>query len=119
MYDGLNLTFGLNELNTEKPRAEGLPGFDIRVIHQDQLGFLWFGTDNGLARYDGYNFKVYGGDFENPNSIGGKTIVGIQEDSLANFWIATWENGLFFLIGCSISSPLTARTRTIRSILVL
>ena len=36
---------------------------------QDRQGFLWFGTQDGLNRYDGYNFTVFKTDPENPNSI--------------------------------------------------
>ncbi len=40
-------------------RADGLPHNAVSSIQQDQRGFLWFGTQGGLARYDGLNFKVY------------------------------------------------------------
>ena len=38
---------------------DGLPNASVSIIVQDKQGFLWFGTQNGLARYDGYTFKVY------------------------------------------------------------
>lgn len=38
---------------------DGLPNASVSAIVQDSQGFLWFGTQNGLARYDGYSFKVY------------------------------------------------------------
>jgi len=38
---------------------EGLPNASVSAIVQDNQGFLWFGTQNGLARYDGYTFKVF------------------------------------------------------------
>ena len=39
--------------------AEGLPEEFVRGILQDDKGFIWFGTQNGLVKYDGYKFKVY------------------------------------------------------------
>ena len=39
--------------------ADGLPNNDVRAIVQDRRGFLWFGTEDGLARYDGTVMRVY------------------------------------------------------------
>ncbi|HET6655172.1 MAG TPA: two-component regulator propeller domain-containing protein, partial [Gammaproteobacteria bacterium] len=39
--------------------AQGLPEQTVTAIAQDATGFMWFGTQAGLARYDGYTFKVY------------------------------------------------------------
>jgi hypothetical protein len=36
--------------------SDGLPNNTIHAIHQDSQGFIWFGTDDGLSRYDGYQF---------------------------------------------------------------
>lgn len=38
---------------------DGLSQSIVRVIRRDQMGFLWFGTESGLNRYDGYECKVY------------------------------------------------------------
>ncbi len=48
----------------------GLSFRDVRAIAQDKNGFMWFGTQQGLNRYDGYNFKVYNSNKDNPNFIG-------------------------------------------------
>ncbi len=48
-----SITF--NHLTVEN----GLSNNDVNTIIQDQTGFIWFGTDDGLNRYDGYNFKVF------------------------------------------------------------
>ncbi len=42
---------------------DGLPENSVRAILQDSSGFLWFGTMNGLVRYDGYELKVTGTDY--------------------------------------------------------
>ncbi len=46
--------------------ADGLNFRDVRAIAQDDSGLMWFGTSQGLNRYDGYNFKVYNSDKKNP-----------------------------------------------------
>ncbi|MCB0464653.1 MAG: hypothetical protein KDC78_03105, partial [Aequorivita sp.] len=49
---------------------DGLPFRDVASITQDSLGFMWFGTSQGLMRYDGYSFKQYNSNPKNPNFIG-------------------------------------------------
>lgn len=48
---------------------EGLMFRDVQAIAQDYSGHMWFGTLQGLNRYDGYNFKIYNSDKKNPNFI--------------------------------------------------
>jgi len=48
---------------------QGLSFRDVRSIAQDKNGFMWFGTQQGLNRYDGYNFKIYNSNKDNPNFI--------------------------------------------------
>ena len=48
---------------------QGLSFRDVRAIAQDTSGLMWFGTRQGLNRYDGYNFKVYNSNKGNPNFI--------------------------------------------------
>jgi ligand-binding sensor domain-containing protein/signal transduction histidine kinase/DNA-binding response OmpR family regulator len=73
---------------------DGLSQNMVYSIIQDQLGFMWFGTQDGLNRYDGYTFKVYK---ENPNnslSIGDKAIFSLFEDDEGEIWVGT-ANGVF------------------------
>ncbi|WP_170246277.1 hybrid sensor histidine kinase/response regulator [Colwellia hornerae] len=72
---------------------DGLPQSDVAHILQDKQGFLWVGTSNGLARYDGYTFKVFKHSGKNHNSLTGNVIRTIFEDKNANLWIGT-EVGL-------------------------
>jgi ligand-binding sensor domain-containing protein len=60
-----------------------------RVDHilQDNLGFLWFGTYNGLNRHDGYQFKVYKPEPNNPNTIGGVFIHALFQDRSGALWV--------------------------------
>jgi len=54
---------------------------------------MWFGTVDGLNRYDGYNFKIYKNDLKNQLSISGNNITSIAEDNLGQLWIGTRNNG--------------------------
>ena len=47
----------------------GLPHNEVRAIVQDQQEFMWIATREGLARYDGVDFKIFKHDPDNPNSI--------------------------------------------------
>ncbi len=72
---------------------EGLSQGSVLSIHQDQLGFMWFGTRDGLNQYDGYNFKVFKNQLGDSTSISGNIIRDIKEDTQGNVWIAN-EKGL-------------------------
>ncbi|HEY3403768.1 MAG TPA: two-component regulator propeller domain-containing protein [Ohtaekwangia sp.] len=61
---------------------------------QDKHGFMWFGTRNGLNKYDGYSFTVFKNIVDDPHSIGDDRIADIAEDSHGNIWIATLNGGL-------------------------
>ncbi|MGE5375596.1 MAG: two-component regulator propeller domain-containing protein, partial [Bacteroidota bacterium] len=63
-------------------------------IFQDSRGYLWIGTQDGLNRYDGYSFKVYKHDPEDPTSISHNSILKIIEDENGALWIGTWGGGL-------------------------
>lgn len=72
--------------------ADGLSQGMIFHAIQSRDGFLWFGTKDGLNRYDGYNFKVYTNYPADPFSISGNIIRYIYEDDGENLWIVI-ENG--------------------------
>lgn len=59
------------------------------VISQDSQGYLWFGTPNGLYKYDGYSFNVYRQDVKNPFSISQNDITSIFEDDSDFLWVGT------------------------------
>jgi PAS domain S-box-containing protein len=63
-------------------------------IFQDSRGYLWIGTQDGLNRYDGYSFKVYKHDPDDPSSISHNSILKIAEDENGDLWIGTWGGGL-------------------------
>ncbi len=61
---------------------------------QDRQGFLWFGTDYGLFRYDGRELVVYRNDPDQPTSISDNTIWSLYEDRQGMIWVGTANGGL-------------------------
>jgi signal transduction histidine kinase/ligand-binding sensor domain-containing protein/DNA-binding response OmpR family regulator len=75
---------------------DGLSQNDVNAIYQDKLGYMWFGTHDGLNKYDGYNFTVYNFDPQNPKSINSNLIFAINGDDDDNLWIGTSGSGINF-----------------------
>jgi len=78
-----------------------VPGEDmsqnsITYILQDQKGFMWLGTKNGLIRYDGYNFNYYLNDPRDTNTVCGDFVRWICEDVNGLLWIGTDRNGFCY-----------------------
>jgi two-component system sensor histidine kinase ChiS len=72
---------------------QGLSQATVYAILQDSLGFMWFGTLDGLDKYDGYQFTVYRHDPQDSHSLSSNTIHALYEDSTGALWIGT-RNGL-------------------------
>ena len=66
----------------------------IRGITQDDYGFLWFGTNSGLFRYDGYEIKPFPHDSQNPNTVSDDDIRTVFKDRAGVLWIGTNGKGL-------------------------
>jgi ligand-binding sensor domain-containing protein/signal transduction histidine kinase len=69
--------------------ADGLSQSTIFAMMQDQLGYLWLGTIDGLNRYDGYEFKVYVNESEDSTSISDNFISALYEDDEGYIWVGT------------------------------
>jgi ligand-binding sensor domain-containing protein/signal transduction histidine kinase/CheY-like chemotaxis protein/AraC-like DNA-binding protein len=68
---------------------EGLSQSTIFAIAKDSKGFMWFGTRDGLNRYDARNFKVYRNNPDDPTSLSGNTIQCFFIDKKMQLWIGT------------------------------
>lgn len=69
---------------------DGLSQNSINCIYQDHQGFMWFGTQDGLNRYDGYKIITFRHDPGDSNSISHSWIWDIYGDGDQNLWVATW-----------------------------
>ncbi|GAF02764.1 hybrid sensor histidine kinase/response regulator transcription factor [Saccharicrinis fermentans] len=76
---------------------DGLSQNDINFILQDSKGFMWFGTVDGLNRYDGLQFVHYKITTPMEYPIGSNLPFCMVEDKKGNFWIGTSDNGIWFL----------------------
>lgn len=65
----------------------GLSNNSVITIFQDHHDYMWFGTYDGLNKYDGYEFKVYRNRIGDTTSLIGNTIYCIAEDSKGNLWV--------------------------------
>ncbi|MBN1262374.1 MAG: GAF domain-containing protein [Anaerolineae bacterium] len=73
---------------------EGLSQSSVHCILQDSDGFMWFGTSDGLNRYDGYEFTVFKHDVENSYTLAHNHINALLEDSSGILWIGAEGGGL-------------------------
>lgn len=74
---------------------DGLSQNTVNCILQDLEGYYWFGTQDGLNRFDGYTVKVYRNDRADTGSISDNFIMSLAEDGKGNLWIGT-RNGINF-----------------------
>jgi ligand-binding sensor domain-containing protein/signal transduction histidine kinase/DNA-binding response OmpR family regulator len=72
---------------------EGLSQNMVDCILKDSRGFMWFGTWNGLNRFDGYSFTIFKQNIQDVNSLSNNFIYALCEDKFGNIWIGT-NNGL-------------------------
>jgi ligand-binding sensor domain-containing protein len=75
-------------------QTDGLSNTNVNCILQDHIGFMWFGTNDGLNRYDGYSFTVFRTSTKDTNSIGSNYITCLYEDPSGLLWIGTKGGGL-------------------------
>jgi ligand-binding sensor domain-containing protein/signal transduction histidine kinase len=68
---------------------EGLSQGFVKAILKDRKGFMWFATNEGLNKYDGYSFTAYKHDAKKPESIGGNFVHDVMEDQAGNVWVGT------------------------------
>jgi ligand-binding sensor domain-containing protein/signal transduction histidine kinase len=71
-------------------KIHGLSQVTINDIYQDRYGFLWLATQEGLNRYDGYEFRVYKNNPSDSTSLSHSWTWHIQEDTLGYLWVGCW-----------------------------
>ena len=82
---------------------DGLAQNNVVAILQDRQGFMWFGTGEGLNRYDGHSFVVYRNDPKDPGSLSHNFIRTVFEDDQGYLWVAAYP-------GINRFDPRTERT---------
>ncbi|MFO1493479.1 MAG: two-component regulator propeller domain-containing protein [Lysobacterales bacterium] len=88
--------------------ADSIPDNNVTALAQDPSGLLWIGTPNGLIRYDGYRFRRYARDRDNPDSLGGVFIRALLVARDGRLWIGTDADGV------SVYDPASGRFRPFR-----
>lgn len=73
---------------------QGLSQSSVYAIVRDAQGFMWFGTQNGLNRYDGYSIKVFKHNPDDSNSISDNMIWCLLSDTRGDLWIGTERGGV-------------------------
>ncbi|HSG18594.1 MAG TPA: two-component regulator propeller domain-containing protein [Anaerolineae bacterium] len=74
--------------------AEGLSSSSVTSLVQDDLGFIWIGTQGGLNKYDGHNFTVYKQDPDDPGSLRDNFTESLYVDGAGALWVGTQDGWL-------------------------
>ena len=97
----LTLTALLDTASTQSPYyfkhyevEHGLSNNTVLCSIQDKKGFMWFGTIDGLNRFDGYSFKTFRNDPANPKSLGNNSVFTLCSGNDESIWVGT-NKGLY------------------------
>ncbi len=74
--------------------GQGLSQTTVFAIVQDAQGFMWFGTDDGLNRYDGYSVTIFKHNNIDSNSLADNSILSLLSDKKGDLWIGTRSGGV-------------------------
>ncbi len=94
----LQFTSGVAQLNSNITRyatQDGLSHDGVLCITRDRDGFMWFGTFDGINRFDGHNFVVYKSRPGDSSNLRSNKIRSIVEDKAAFLWIKTYDNKIY------------------------
>jgi signal transduction histidine kinase/ligand-binding sensor domain-containing protein/DNA-binding response OmpR family regulator len=86
---------------------QGLSNNAVTSIYQDYYGFMWFGTYDGLNRYDGYDFKVFRNSIGDDHSINSNNINCLEGDWDHNVWVGSQKGLVVYDQGKSIFQPVS------------
>ncbi|TMP45011.1 hypothetical protein CWB96_19365 [Pseudoalteromonas citrea] len=85
----------VNQLKIESISTyNGLSNPQIYAVTKDHQGFMWFGSADGILRYDGYQFTTFKHDSEHANSLSANSVGVLLFDSKNQLWAGTWGGGL-------------------------
>lgn len=99
------------ELNFKYYKVEdGLSSNTVYAVLQDSRGFMWFGTENGLNRFDGYTFTAYRNTPRNENSLINNYVYCLIEDGDQTLWIGTERGVCTFDLGKDGFNPFILKT---------
>lgn len=85
-----NPSYNIHSLSTK----DGLSNNYVTSVLEDDKGFIWIGTYDGLNRWNGYEFEVFRHQKDNPNSMPGNFVLAMEKDNAGNIWIGTNNDGL-------------------------
>ncbi|MDP4276323.1 MAG: two-component regulator propeller domain-containing protein [Bacteroidota bacterium] len=108
--DAKNLNFNFRSVEVENGLSQNM----VYSILQDQQGFMWFGTQDGLNRFDGIEFKIYKKNKRDPGSIGSNAIFSLLQNKDGKIWVGT-ANGVYLYNPVSESFA-HLKAKTIRGI---
>jgi diguanylate cyclase (GGDEF)-like protein len=74
--------------------SEQIPEGVITALAQDALGFIWIGTTDGLVRYDGYRFRRYLKNTNDPDSLPGNRVQHLLTGNDGRLWVGTYSDGV-------------------------
>lgn len=112
LYTGLNLE-GISQTATNLNAfyrwehitvSEGLPSPVVNCITQDSTGFMWFGTPDGLVRYDGFHLVVFTHLPDDSTSLSDNDITALMPDTSGMLWVGTTH-------GLNLLDPYTGRVK--------
>lgn len=85
-YASISRSIKFNNITIE----DGLSQSTVDAMYQDSRGYIWIGTNDGLNRYNGYEFKHYKNDKYDKNSLINNYIIDITEDKNGYMWVSTF-----------------------------
>lgn len=107
--------------------SDGLSNNYVTDILEDNYGFLWFSTSDGLNKWNGYELEIFKNDPDNLNSLSSNFILTLAQDPFNNLWIGTNQTGVvryntveekFTRYTSSLSDPHAVQSTYIRKIVV-
>ena len=113
------LTFFPTQLTRAQPKdlhfeyitiKEGLPNNTVYCLLQDHHGLMWFGTQDGLVRYDGYECRVTKANVKENSGFEGKSVQCLMEDKRGNLWVGTQREGI------NVRDATTGKFRNLREL---